>query len=629
MRITPILIAILALPAIAQAGIIHVPGDYPNIQDAIAAAVDGDTVLVAPGTYVENLDFLGRAITVRSDADGDPATHDPVPDTTIVDGNQAGSVVMFQNGEGLDSVLEGFTITNGSGTLYDVSGITSLTGGGVYCNGASPTILGNKITANGANYGAGMFMVQGSAALIRSNTISANKASGRSNSYGAGICCIEDGLPRIEGNEISGNSATGSISSGAAGICIAFGSHAEIVGNTITGNTVTGVNNPGGGILCYEDSASIITHNIISGNSSIGKGHPSFPSMGGGITCMYSSFPSTIADNVIEQNTAEYGGAIFLYNDVSVVERNLISGNRAEGGGYAGLGSRGGGIKVELSAVVITNNVISGNFADDGGGAIEVYNNPDPSFIWNNTIYGNSATNLAGGILVSNGSMALVANTISWNNDAPSGAEMAVTGVSTLVVEYTDLEGGQPSVYVESGSDLHWGAGMIDVDPGLTDAGNGDFRLDSSSPCIDSGNDDDACCDKDYFGNPRVLDGRLDRTRVVDMGACEFDHVHLDITGSLSPGGSITVDTSGTAGLSVFLFAGISTGETCMGRFGCLFLDLGGAWSLTPFGTIPSSVTTTIPPGLPVPLTAIVQELAFDLANGAGNTSNPLELKIE
>ena len=39
-------------------------------------------MLVAPGTYLENLDFLGKRITVRSDADGDPATHDPAPDTT-------------------------------------------------------------------------------------------------------------------------------------------------------------------------------------------------------------------------------------------------------------------------------------------------------------------------------------------------------------------------------------------------------------------------------------------------------------------------------------------------------------------------------------------------------------------
>jgi len=52
---------------------IHVPADYATIQGAIDAAVNGDIVLVAPGTYVENLDFLGKAITVQS-SDGAEVT---------------------------------------------------------------------------------------------------------------------------------------------------------------------------------------------------------------------------------------------------------------------------------------------------------------------------------------------------------------------------------------------------------------------------------------------------------------------------------------------------------------------------------------------------------------------------
>lgn len=87
------LLGMTLVSASGTARVIHVPGDYAMIQDAIVAAARGDTVLVAPGTYVENLDFLGKAITVRSDADGDPATHDLAVATTIVDGNQSGSTL--------------------------------------------------------------------------------------------------------------------------------------------------------------------------------------------------------------------------------------------------------------------------------------------------------------------------------------------------------------------------------------------------------------------------------------------------------------------------------------------------------------------------------------------------------
>ncbi len=95
----------LVLAASGSADIINVgPGD--SIQAAIDAAVDGDEIVVAPGTYFETIDFLGKAITLRS-SNG--------PEVTIIDAQGVGSVVTCDSGEGPGTVLEGFTITGGTG----------------------------------------------------------------------------------------------------------------------------------------------------------------------------------------------------------------------------------------------------------------------------------------------------------------------------------------------------------------------------------------------------------------------------------------------------------------------------------------------------------------------------------
>src|ERR1039458_2953 len=89
-----------------QSKTIRVPADYPTIQAAINAAsfLTSDTVLVSNGTYFENLNFAGKAVTVTS-VNG--------PQETIIDGSHAGPVVNFSNGEGAGSVINGFTIQNG------------------------------------------------------------------------------------------------------------------------------------------------------------------------------------------------------------------------------------------------------------------------------------------------------------------------------------------------------------------------------------------------------------------------------------------------------------------------------------------------------------------------------------
>lgn len=93
----------------ANAAIRNVPAAFPTIQDAINAALPGDTVLVAPGTYHERIDFLGKTIVVKASAFNDPTL-------TIIDADLLGTAVRIGGGVGPDAKLIGFTIREGDAT---------------------------------------------------------------------------------------------------------------------------------------------------------------------------------------------------------------------------------------------------------------------------------------------------------------------------------------------------------------------------------------------------------------------------------------------------------------------------------------------------------------------------------
>jgi hypothetical protein len=177
------LMAILAFPASIHSKTIHVPGDYNTIQEAIDAAVNGDKVLVHPGTYVENIDFKGKAITV---------TGEQGHDVTIIDGNQAGSVVTCQSGEDENSVLDGFTVLNGSGTYISYI----LGGGGMINQGSSPTVTNCTFIGNSALH-AGGGMDNLSISPIVTNCILWDNKPDQVNGVAATItyCCVQGGYP--------------------------------------------------------------------------------------------------------------------------------------------------------------------------------------------------------------------------------------------------------------------------------------------------------------------------------------------------------------------------------------------------------------------------------------------------
>jgi hypothetical protein len=186
----------------AGAAVIRVPDHQPTIQAGIDAAMDGDTVMVAPGIYEgdgnRDMSFGGKAITVRSEY------------------GQAGCVIAcggfadqghrafhFNSGEGPDSVLEGFTITGGY--LQGFSGAAG-TGGALLVEHASPTIRGNRIMWNSAGGGdvsqygggGGIAVIGDGSPLILANQFLFNHVEGLF-ANGGGIASI-DASPRIENN---------------------------------------------------------------------------------------------------------------------------------------------------------------------------------------------------------------------------------------------------------------------------------------------------------------------------------------------------------------------------------------------------------------------------------------------
>jgi hypothetical protein len=120
---------------------------FSKIQYGINAASEGDTVLVAEETYFENIDFSGKNIVVMG----------ANQETTIIDGNQAGSVVTFSNSETSSAKLVGLTIQNGS----------HANGGGIYCASSEPTLTNVTISGNTASViGGGMYLHQSSPTII-------------------------------------------------------------------------------------------------------------------------------------------------------------------------------------------------------------------------------------------------------------------------------------------------------------------------------------------------------------------------------------------------------------------------------------------------------------------------------
>ena len=428
-------------------------GDYPTIQAAIDNANDGDTVQLLPGRYTgpgnRDIDFLGKAITVRSTDPNEPN----IVAATVLEGEWIDMDCgghrgfNFRSGEGRDSVLAGVTITRFMAPcelIFPDEPVPA--GGGIFCEDSSPTIshcvlkdnlaCGEELFSSYPSFG-GNICCKGNCGLKITHSIitggfSSLGAGGIDCLYSSGDmeithCIIKDNWGKFGWGGIACASGTISnciISDNMGGSVGGISSVGSITHCTVTGNIC--YSGSGGGILAHW--GTMISHCTIDNNLSCGRG--------GGIYCTSgcsTSAKTTISYCTITNNSALSGEYYYVWRD-----------------------GEGGGIYCDDPNIVITTSTIANNQADANAGGI--YGSPT------------------------------LTNCILWGNNCPN--EPHIVGEPNI--SYSDVQDGYP------------GEGNIDADPCFADADNGDYHLKSqagrydpngqtwaidevTSPCIDAG----------------------------------------------------------------------------------------------------------------------------------------------
>jgi len=400
-----------------------VPSQYPNIQAAIDDARDVDMVVVATGIYTgegnRDLDFKGKSITVRSESG---------PELAIIDCQNSGRGFGFHNGEDSNSVVEGFTVTNGSVSSSDTF---YGNGGGIYCEESSPTIANCIFSANWAeNSGGGMYNTLNSCPMLTNCIFKGNTTY---NGPGGGMCNREGSSPTIDNCMFQGNSG-----------------------------------HKGAAIYNWNNACPMLTNCTFSGNSAAEDG--------GGMYNFNDSSPTLINCVFSENLTICDGGGIYNVDNANptLMTNCTFSGNSAD--------DNGGGMYNNESSPTLTNCTFSQNSAGDLGGGI--YNYRADTILTNCAFSRNSAGARGGGIYSRRVQSTLI-NCIMWADSAAQGDEIYLafysdTRPTIVTVSYSDIEGGYAGAYVETGCTLNWDDGNnLDVDPCFADLCNGDYHLKS------------------------------------------------------------------------------------------------------------------------------------------------------
>lgn len=297
----------------------------------------------------------------------------------------------------------------------------------------------------------------------------------------------------IQGNPVIGSSAVR---------CVYLTNNAVISGFTLTNGAT--LNNgdgyqeqSGGGLICCVNT--IATNCILAHNSAIFLGGGAF-----GYGSSFSNVCGTLTQcSIIQNNSLNDGGGVFGVN----VTSSLLSSN------VAGLNGGGAG------EAVLTNCIIMQNVATNMAGGT----------YWG-SLYGclviSNYSNADGGVTLSAGGSAINCTIIANNaNGLAGGIDALGNAVKNCIVYYNNVTTGSSSNYSGGGFFQHCctqpspGISYLNItnEPGFVDYANGNYHLQSNSPCINGGLDHTvAPFPTDLDGNPRMVD------QIVDIGAYEY-----------------------------------------------------------------------------------------------------------
>ncbi|MBN3034189.1 MAG: right-handed parallel beta-helix repeat-containing protein [Bacteroidales bacterium] len=330
-------------------------GSCTTIQAGIGMAVNGDTVLVMPGTYSEIVDFSGKDILLCSRylLTGDTT----YIDQTVIDGlNQNSRLVRFTNGESQAARIAGFTIRNGAPPPGEVEGGAANglgiyvensspviernhiknnsfwlnqygIGGGIAVSGGSPQIISNEIYSNNYAFeGGGIYIYNGNDILISGNIIHHHPIfSGLGYATGAGVCIRNSTDIIISGNHVYNNG--GAYCCG-GGIGLAGCARVLCTANRVEMNECTD-DGEGGGLNLESCQDIWLISNLVASNHAEG--------MGGGISLMYYT-DALMVNNTVCFNTTgsmQYGegGGLYFVNSFAETVNTIIYANTAGGAG--------------------------------------------------------------------------------------------------------------------------------------------------------------------------------------------------------------------------------------------------------------------------------------------------------
>ncbi len=454
---------------------------YTLIQAAVNAAVPGDAIRVAEGTYYESV-TLTKSVTLEGGWGADFGARDWTCYTTTIDARRAGPAIRIEGT--VSPTIEGFVITGGDGT-------PGARGGGgvqIYRPAFQP----------------------GSAVLIRHNIITGNLACRAST-------CAGDG-----GGVAVYNSA-------------AILEHNAIIGNIAQLTTTNG--GRGGGVYVGASALATLTGNLIARNTAVYSVPWMTDGRGGGVYADEGRL--VLQDNLVEENSAFFGGGVFLHTSSGAVTGNRIISNTAV--------RRGGGLYVyrNVTAILDSNHVLSNTVAAGEGGGVCIRGSDLPLTMTNHIIARNSAVRDGGGVYVCNSpAVNLVNNTIVDNNGGSGQEGVALLKVnpeppSWVTMTNNILLGHSVGVTVAVGcvawlSHNDYYSNTIDVsgqpsgtlsldmsvDPQFIDRLAGDYHLSLASLLIDAG-DNGATITHDFEGDPRPHGAGI------DVGADEMIERHI------------------------------------------------------------------------------------------------------